>query len=50
MALDSSANACALVRFRDGVDGDLGRGAGLLSMRNSRLPGLLVFQLKSSLA
>ena len=50
-ALDSSANACALVRFLDGVDGDLEGGAGLLSMSNRRLPFLLPFQqLKSSLA
>ena len=49
-ALDSSATACALVRFRDGVDGAFERGAALLSMRNRRFPGLLVFQETASLA
>jgi len=49
-ALDSSATACALVRFRDGVDGTFERGAALLSMRNRRFPGLLVFQENASLA
>jgi len=48
MALNSSANACALVRFRDRVDGHLGRGAGFLSMSISQNPGSLAFQLRSS--
>ena len=43
-ALDCSATACALVRFRDGVEDALETGAALLSMRNRRFPGLLVFQ------
>ena len=49
-ALDFSATACALVRFRDGVDGAVERGAALLSMRNLRFSGLLVFQENASLA
>jgi len=50
MALDSSATDCAVVRFRDGVDGAFERGAAFLSMINRRFPFFLVFQVNASRA